>query len=191
MTRMIMVDTETLGKLPNAAILSIGAVVFDFDDREIEYEPDYQFYEICDFTKYSNIHNFTFDLDIIKFWLQQPKESVMKYLQNGLTHPVSMFLNFYTWYSKVTNSKKETPVWFRGPEFDKSILENALDMHQIGIPWTYNASRDVRTLCELGNINPKNVPHDSESHDALQDCLHQVKCCQLAYEAIVDGSAFL
>lgn len=80
------------------------------------------------------------------------------------------------WVNRVPFLEDQPQFWAQGTVYDFGILEGLFRRHGIESPWVYNAVRDLRTLQataeELGWERPDFGP---TTHQALEDCLKQVK----------------
>lgn len=65
--------------------------------------------------------------------------------------------------------------WGNGSTFDITILEAWFNAVGVRCPWKFWNVRDVRTAVDLLGINPKEFTRDGTYHNALDDCLHQIK----------------
>jgi len=61
-------------------------------------------------------------------------------------------------------------------DFDIPILANAYRVLGQRLPFHYRYIRDIRTLVDLSKL-PYNKPDKPKDHNALNDCLYQVKYC--------------
>ena len=69
----------------------------------------------------------------------------------------------------------DVKVWGNGSVFDISILDKWFDMLGMNAPWKFWNVRDVRTVVDIMNINPKEFSFDGIKHNAIDDAIHQVK----------------
>jgi hypothetical protein len=162
----IMVDLETLGKGPNAAIVSIGAVAFDLQtmspstfERRIGADSSLQFG--------------TIDASTLLWWYRQdPHNREMLFVEEGAHHLDSALREFASWASQFGNIKTRR-VWSNGAAFDNVILRSAYAATEIEAPWSYWNDRCFRTLKSL---YPKlDLAFTGTRHSALDDAKHQVE----------------
>jgi DNA polymerase III alpha subunit (gram-positive type) len=158
----VMIDIETLGLSADATILSIAAVEFDRYTGDIgSYAFDMvdlcgQDRRVCTKT--------------LKWWAQQSPGMFAKAI-NGERHIVSVLASLAEFIPD------KCLVWSQGIDFDFGILEHAYESYLAGgAPWQYNAKRDTRTLYDVAGFDPKSIERTGEHHNALDDCLHQIKC---------------
>lgn len=153
-----MVDIETLGLEPGAAILSIGAVEFTTDGLGDE------FYREINLRSCQE-SGLEIDAGTLEWWFGQD-DAVTDVLSGG--DPLGLVLNqFYEWYPGGAE------VWANSPSFDCRHLEEAFDAVDLTEPWEYYEERDVRTLKSLPGA--ANIPWDGDKHHALDDAKHQAR----------------
>ena len=164
----LMIDLETLGTKPNAAIIQIGAVWFDLDREGVEYGDFEQTIALqsCIFS------GLTIDSKTVEWWMQESndaKRSVSRDADN-LFGAIDEFLFRY----RAQHNSVER-VWSNGSNFDIPILENAIRV-AVGKepPWAYNSVRDVRTIYWLAGRAGWAKPKRETAHTALADARAQV-----------------
>lgn len=175
----IMLDLETWGKKPGCAIRSIGAVQFDFATGEIGDK------------FYCNVHRFscegmglTIDPETALWWEKQSQASRDALEDNPLTLAMAL-AGFHAFFL----STKGERVWCQGATFDAPILEQAYIQIGAQVPWKYWNVRCTRTAYDLLGVNPKEVKREGTHHNALDDCLHQIKCLMANREKANDPTA--
>ena len=159
-TTRVMLDIETLGIDPGAAILSIGACTFDREGvgETVELSVDL---ESC------QDRGLEIDADTLQWWLGQD-DAAREILTGGAALPTALselrgFLE--------TNDYDE--LWANSPKFDMAHLEAAYDALDWPTPWAFYELRDVRTVTELpGAVE---LEQDGTEHDALDDAVHQAR----------------
>lgn len=176
-----MLDLETLGTKSDAAILSIGATVFDLNSGITKNS----FYQIVDLQ--SSIDNGRVEAGTLKWWLNQSKraqfiffDDTAKILADALQGLSSFIKN---------NTNESVQVWSNGASFDIAILSNAYRNNNIQLPWNFRNERDVRTIVylakEIKNIDvTKSLTFSGEKHNALDDAIHQSKYVSMAFNLL-------
>ena len=167
-----MIDIETLDTENTAAVISIGAVVFDPDTKHVE---DNTFHVNIDFDealKYG-----THSESTIKFWERQPQEAVDTLFT---PEPVALkdALLAFNKYVKSWGTPKPKFIWGNSPSFDVAILRYACKQTGVKFPFTPWVEMDVRTL---KNLLPKEAIPKKEgvNHSAVDDCMWQCKIVQM------------
>lgn len=180
----LMIDMETMGKKPNAPIVSIGAVFFDPQSGSLGAE----FYEVVDIT--SALDNGAMpDGDTILWWLKQSPEARSAICDESAL-PIGIALSKL---SKFITDNSEKPdylkVWGNGANFDNVILRTAYERAGMKCLWKFWNDTDVRTIVLLGRqlgFDPKrDMPFDGVAHNALADARHQVKYVSAIWQRLL------
>jgi hypothetical protein len=174
----VMIDLETLGTRPDAAIISIGAATFDrktgeiFERFHVRVSPDLDKYSV--------------DLSTIRWWLTQSEEARQSLAQEVIPLADGL-VSLRRWWANA--ARPEACVWAFPATFDLPILENAMreefSSHMWSkTMWKYDATRDMRTLCDLASITKEQRVKPKLAHDALSDCEAQIATLVLAMEKL-------
>jgi len=160
MAKHVMLDLETLSTRPNAAIVSIGAVVMDEDGS---LGPEfYMRVDLENSAKFGHV-----DMKTLKWWLSQDDEARNELVEAGCDLDYSL-KSFSSWMEDVDG----TYVWGNGANFDNPILANAYDELQISKPWGFWNDRCFRTLKTMyPEVAPPARP--TVAHNALDDAKSQ------------------
>lgn len=190
----VMLDLETMGNGPRAAIVSIGAVFFDPLTGELGAEFEAHI-DLRDSAKFGEI-----DPDTVLWWLGQSDEAraaitASKYHDAGGTGRLQLteaLLDFCDWIDG--HSQKVTAMWGNGAGFDNVILASAYRALDIDTPWQFWQDRDVRTIVDLGrtlcDFDPKKeMPFEGVAHTALADAKHQARYVSAIYQKLAGGVA--
>lgn len=197
MINTITIDTETLDITPSAVILSIGAFAFDIQnvcqtqDSIVKVARDPEQAEYSDTAFYCLIDTFdqlmrgrSVRAETQEWWLKQG-ESAHDAL-DGEREPLRQSLGMLAiWIQK----HPEARVFFRGTDFDGSILEHAYRASGIECPWHWSGKRDVRTYIDA-MLNSKNgcLPKDYYpcfsmiKHHSLHDAMCDAEQMAVAYQ---------
>lgn len=162
----IMIDIETMGTKSYSAILSIGAVEFDLETGCF----GNTFYVNIDLDSCLTAGLKTDD-DTIEWWHNQSleaKEALEKYKET-LLNGLKMFKKFFKY--------DDYEVWGNSARFDLGILANAFEVTGIELPWNFKNERCVRTLVSFLPEVKQNMPFNGTRHNALDDCIHQIRYC--------------
>ncbi len=197
MSKHLMVDIETLSTRSNAAIVSIGACMFNpelEDDEEpcagvlasfiVGVNPDYYY-----------TGRFHVDPKTESWWKKKSKEARAGLKINmASTLPLAMD-KFTTWVEEQGFVKTEKPwkdgssrVWAKPPQFDLVILRNAAQ-HTYGstndVPWHYRQETCCRTHTYLNKEYAHIARHFPPltgglvAHRADHDAIIQARMVQL------------
>lgn len=156
----IMLDLETLGNRETAAILSIGAVRFDWGQNKTGSE-FYTLVDVEDCTRYG----LTMDVSTIKWWMLQ--SDAARAIFNNRAPLLREALAEFT---RFVNEIPGSVIWGNGATFDNMIIRNAYRQSAMVIPWSYRDDlcyRTLRRICPIKYNEPK-VPHN-----ALEDARAQ------------------
>jgi hypothetical protein len=163
-----MVDLETWGTTPGCDIRSIGAVVFD----PIAGTLGEEFYVNVSGGEHYDLVR---DPSTVAWWAQQSDEAQSALLSN-VKPLVTGVVDFHLWWNIQSAGQSDyVRFWAHGPHFDEQIL--AAVFRAVGacsIPWNYRAPRDLRTMLEAVNMDPKTgIPDFGTAHNALDDAKAQ------------------
>ena len=171
----LMLDIETMGTGPNAAIMAIGACYFD----PVTGDVGDTFHEQVNLDSYGEI-----DASTVIWWMKQDDEARSKFYDNHKARNINEVLHDFSKFVK-----PNTQVWGNGVAFDNVKIDNAYRSRGLKTPWDFWNDRDVRTMVELGKIkgvDPKrDLPFEGVKHDALADAIHQAKYVSLIYRVLV------
>lgn len=178
MIKHFMVDIETLSTAVNAVVLSIGAVEFDPFTGKIERE----FYREVRLDMQRDRH---ISGDTVQGWAKQLTENNE---DNILTNPnakkvdpynavfnLAEFLKCSAYGVTAPEEYRNIEVWACDPDFDLAILSNLYGELNLPVPWKFWNTRSVRTVRMLNKIAGIEVPEQSVTHNALEDCIRQAK----------------
>ena len=160
MARHLMVDLETLATSPDAAILTIGAVLFDpYSIRVYD-----KFYTRVDLESTTDL-GMKIDDSTIEWWSKQSaaaqEEAFSEENRIPITEAIEKFHKF-AWNSEA--------FWSHGSIFDINILDTYYRALKKAPPWNYWQVRDTRTVFDLG-YDPE-LPKIT-AHNALEDAYAQ------------------
>jgi hypothetical protein len=156
----VMIDIETLGTGPDAAVISMGAVYFNKTGLEKGFLRNIDFDDA--------IQHGSVDGSTIAWWMAQSdkaRASVMLY-QIMSRQAISELSNFL-------RIKPFDCIWANAPTFDLVILRSLYKNHGIGVPWSYKQVRCYRTV---RNLYPKiESARTGVRHNALDDAQSQAQ----------------
>ncbi len=166
----LMVDLETLGNGPRSVITQIGACYFNMDGEVgAKFEANINIQSALDV-------GLIIDGDTIKWWFDQPNPTWLK--------DTDKIVKVLSRFGQFCHGVKH--VWSHAT-FDMPIIFNAYRECDVKIPFHYRTPRDIRTLTWLHGGDYKELkkrfPQENK-HDALSDCLHQVKYVSHCYKDI-------
>ncbi|MFA8116424.1 exonuclease [Escherichia coli] len=132
----LMIDLETMGKNPDAPIISIGAIFFDPQTGDMGPE----FSKTIDLDTAGGV----IDRDVIKWWLKQSREAQSAIMTDEI--PLDDALLQLREFIAENSGEFFVQVWGNGANFDNVILRRSYERQGIPCPWRYCNDRDVRTI---------------------------------------------
>lgn len=163
---MIMLDLETAGQGPDAAILSIGACNI-LPDRE----PNALFYHVVDIQSACD-NGGKIDASTFKWWARQSDEARAIFKEEG-NHIVNVLDAFATFLAAISHGQpQKVKLWGNGSDFDNIILAETYKRAGIPLPWSWWNNRCYRTMKNTF-CNVAEPERHSTKHNALNDAIHQ------------------
>jgi DNA polymerase III epsilon subunit-like protein len=157
----VMIDIETLATQPNAIILSIAAVKFNFANDEVSTFSVNIDPKSC--TQYGMVK----DQATVDWWKDQRPEALKSFMKNQITlvDALTQLREFVT---------PNDVWWCNGMNFDYPILEWSYKAIGASVPWKYWNLRDARTVYAICDLDMRSFPRVGTYHNALDDCLTQI-----------------
>ncbi|EPM8270449.1 3'-5' exoribonuclease domain-containing protein [Escherichia coli] len=179
----LMIDLKTMGKNPDAPIISIGAIFFDPQTGDMGPE----FSKTIDLETAGGV----IDRDTIKWWLKQSREAQSAIMTDEI--PLDDALLQLREFIDENSGEFFVQVWGNGANFDNTILRRSYERQGIPCPWRYYNDRDVRTIVELGKAIDFDVrtaiPFEGERHNALDDARYQAKYVSAIWKKLIPSQA--
>jgi len=182
-----MIDIEALDRKPTAAILSIGACMFEPFKDLITSNAFYVCLDLQDVVSRGG----TIGVPTLLWWLKQDQE-IRDETFGGKTPLRKGLRNLKEWFKTFQPER----VWARGTTYDISILTHGYSCIGENPPWKYNEVRDSR-ICDdmfLSHIKFQEELFAQRSnrklaHSALADAIHQAKEVKLYLQHLERVSA--
>ncbi|HAN3963419.1 TPA: 3'-5' exoribonuclease domain-containing protein [Escherichia coli] len=179
----LMIDLETMGKNPDAPIISIGAIFFDPQTGDMGPE----FSKTIDLETAGGV----IDRNTIKWWLKQSREAQSAIMTDEI--PLDDALLQLREFIDENSGEFFVQVWGNGANFDNTILRRSYERQGIPCPWRYYNDRDVRTIVELGKAIDFDartaIPFEGERHNALDDARYQAKYVSAIWQKLIPSQA--
>lgn len=198
----ITIDFETCALCPTAAVMSVGAVIWNrtSDDSPFVFEgvtmPSLFVYGRHVDLRSQFVEGFTFDNETAQWWAQrsdEAKEVVLGYDETPLVSIDQVIGNLCRWMKEIKEMLKAEQIvlWSQGTDFDIAILRNICNKYCIEIPVSYKNFRDHRTfflecakmICNQAGVqmDPEKAyalvePYEEEGavHDPIFDCKRSI-----------------
>ncbi len=164
-----MTDLESMGKQRDAAIVSVGAVFFNYKTGELG----------PTFLRTINLATAVRDGGKIEpgtviWWLGQ-SQAARDAIRFGGQDIRKVLQDFRDWI-KESCRHEDVKVWGNSDEFDLAKLEGAYERSNIAVPWNWTNARDFRTIRKWYpkveyNYNDKG----DGAHNALADAIFQAE----------------
>lgn len=164
-----MIDTETMGKRHDAALVSIGAVFFDLSTQTL----GPTFLQTIHLGS-AVAHGGAMDPSTVLWWLRQSEEARKGICFGGRAIP-DVLTDFAAFIAETCRPADVRP-WGNSDSFDILKMEGAYERCGMAIPWFWTNVRDFRTV---RNLNPQ-VVYDPKAkgdaaHNAVADAAFQVQ----------------
>jgi hypothetical protein len=174
-----MIDLETVDSGPNAAILSIGACIFD-PSSDVLASSFYTRISIPDqLANYERAQS----ANTMKWWEDQTEEARKVFYEPA--YDVEYALIQFTKYLTNDYTNDDVCVWGNGVGFDNVILRNLFTASRFPVPWKFYNDRDYRTIKNLllprEYVKPEFV---GTPHYAVDDAIHQAKNLQAIFKVL-------
>lgn len=142
----LMVDIETMGTDHDAAVLTIGACMFDprgGADQSIEEK-----FLVKISMESNEAHGRKFSAGTLGWWLQQDAEAQKGLFEGEITNLKQALVRFRSWFQHETKHRPVN-IWANDPDFDIVILRSAFE--SCGEMWSpgFWMNRSVRTAGEF------------------------------------------
>ena len=158
----VMLDLETMGTGPNAAIVAIAAVEFDAATNQLG-DRYYNTVSLDSAIEEGGV----VDGETVMWWLRQSSHARMELARDPISIRYALE-RFLKWLHG------EPYVWGNGSDFDNVILRSAFERSGLPVPWSHKSNRCYRTLSSLYPDVPytrHGVPHCALD-DAKSQALH-------------------
>lgn len=163
MSTEVMIDLECLSTASDAAIVQIGAVLFDPENGATQDT-------LCVFITDSEG---SVDVKTVAWWLRQGEaaQALGDALQVKGTNEKTALMAL----AQFLQHRRCEAVWCHGLTYDLPILASAYRRHRLPVPWGYRDGSDTRTIYRLlADRKPPAVDLPGVKHSAVDDCLVQI-----------------
>ena len=158
----VMLDLETMGNGPTAAIIAIGAVEFDLQAKTLGRE----FYEVVDLDSAMKAGG-TVDASTILWWMQQSDAARAAFKRPGID--IDLALRLFAGFALECGAS--VAVWGNGAAFDNVVLRSAYQRLDLTPPWSFRNDRCFRTVKAM--CPQIDWAYQGTAHNALDDAKSQ------------------
>lgn len=159
----VMLDLETMGLDPNAAIISIGAVHFDKVTLHSEFYTPVSLKSCMDL-------GLTTTQSTVDWWQRQSVEARMAWQTEDAPMLLDALSHLTQWLREIGTEKEICP-WGNGADFDLTILGSAHRALGVDPHWRYYNHHCFRTMKNMFRV--ADFPRVGTHHNALDDAKHQ------------------
>lgn len=171
----VMLDLETMGTAPSAAIVQIGAVTFRLGDEPYVNPTGFQAQVAL---QSSLMAGGSLDIETMRWWCERNPEA-----QHSISADAGPLAG--TLQSLVSWWPDDAYLWSHGAAFDVPVLESAFRAVGLKVPYDYRRVRDTRTLFDLAAaLAGWQRPKRETAHTALADARAQAEDVVAAWKAL-------
>ncbi len=174
--KRLMVDIETLDSSGTAAVIAIGACVFDLEGLHEDFSVTI---DVEAAKAYGSTSKFTLE------WWSTQSEEVRARMFSGTESPNDAVKKFIAFIRR--NPVRE--VWANAPTFDCVILQNLFRQLSQRCPWGFRDERCVRTVYAIGRqlgVDYSLGYSEKGAHDAVVDARNQARAVSIVLRRL-DG----
>lgn len=168
----VMLDLETLGNGKDKCVCQIGAIFFDNSTGEL----GNRFKVNVDAASHMKL-GAQMDAPTVYWWLKQSKEA-----QNSITS--GELVDITTAITQLNEFLRPAKRIWSHATFDFVTIQETFKQCGVKPTFKYSAGLDLRTLTYLGGVKVDKIAREGIHHDALDDCIYQVKYCVSALNAV-------
>jgi len=182
-----MLDLETLSTVPDAAVVAVGAVIFE-SAPELPADAK-RFYSLVRLESAMRTGGIV-DAATIAWWMNKSDEARKEVFFNQEKEQTmrKALYDFSEWYLRHTRRNTAAiPLWGNGADFDNVVLRRAYARQEIPAPWEHKSNRCFRTVKNLFSVpEPERT---GVHHNALDDAMHQMAWLRGIFAAMQAGGA--
>ncbi len=160
----VMLDLETMGTQPDAAIVAIGAVEFDLEANQL----GRRFYQPVTLDSASELGG-TIEPATVIWWMQKSEAARAELWRPDAAHIAQALRDFRLWLGECDSSVR---VWGNGAAFDNVVLRSAYQRTGLDAPWQFRNDRCYRTVRGMFPTAPP-MQRLGTHHNALNDAESQ------------------
>lgn len=163
----ITFDFETVSTAPDAAPMSLGAIVW-LRDTELELPFTEDSFSAGIDLRSCVVKGFSFDQDTIAWWSRQNETAKYSVTKGECLAVADVFCKFFDWVEKMQQKYGADTVclWCQGQDFDFPILKTIARKFSMAVPVHQHYFRDCRTfVLETAALLTDRDPHKYKLSD--------------------------
>lgn len=145
--RNVMIDVETMGHGPSAAVLSIGVVPFQIHPDDCSVAPAAYWVEVRCSLGAASRAGLEVNADTVEWWLAQSQDAREALIREPRHDDYRAFLAAFAASLRTINGRDaELTVWAKPPQYDLVTLRAQLAKFGVDEPWQHRNEQDLRTV---------------------------------------------
>lgn len=179
-----MLDIETLGTRDYSAIIAIGAVYFDPNERGKIFE---RFYVTIDPEEAEKI-GLRMNASTVTWWLHPKQRPAWDaWMQVAHFDPALACQGLQDWFQSIdqinpvrdpAHPERDRLVWGNGPDFDNRLMRQMFEVLKRDLPWDYRGDRCFRTMKSMPLADEVRPSDTGLHHNAIDDAIYQARWLQ-------------
>jgi len=166
----LMIDVESAGKGATGALMSIGAVFFNYTNECVLGPTFNKVIHLATSVRDGG----TMDPSTFLWWMRQSQEARFAVAFGG--GEVREVLAEFTKFIEETSTVKDVRPWGNSPKFDMQKIEHAYKGARLPVPWHFTNERCFRTVrCLHAHVVYDPKEKGTGNHNALDDAIFQAK----------------
>ena len=173
----VMVDIETTGTNPgHNAMIQVAAVQFNYETGDIGPV----------FNRCLAMAPYRYWDDSTRTWWGRQNKDVFNSLIDRMEAPEQVIRDLVT-YGTTDVPQGGLRFWAKPVHFDYTFIASYCEQFGLPVPFNFRITRDLNTYMAAmaGGVNHQDMEHiqpPTNAHDALADCVHQLKLLFAAKE---------
>ncbi len=175
----VMLDLETLGTGPRAAIVAIGACEFDLHADVVQPDTFYRRVTLASAMQHGDV-----DASTLLWWMQQSDQARQDTFLGEAGSLAPTLRAFNSWIEYIDNGglAKNVCVWGNGATFDNVVIRSAMAAVGETPGWSFRNDKCYRTVINL--VPDQGFTRSGTAHNALDDAITQAMYLQKVYKAL-------
>lgn len=192
-----MVDLETMGTTPSAAIVSLGAVAFERGGTSVPRVSNFALRTAPGFYQNVNLQScidlgLEIDGDTVMWWLARDS-AARGALKEPVPKPIDeVMANFLSWAGQFVNGRTGS-IWSHGADFDIPIIKTIQvrlcrrypeRADKFKVPWAWWNGEHTRSIYNEAGVKLPRADTRTGGHNAFEDAVLQAEHVQQAFRIL-------